>query len=69
MSAALRARLARLEQARADAVPLLPALVLFVHDDATAARRAFIEKHGCPPQDVVVIERRCARIRTQVACE
>jgi hypothetical protein len=69
MSAALRLRVARLEQAHADAVPLLPALVLFAHDDATAARRAFIEKQGRPPEDVVVIETRCARVRTEAAGE
>ena len=63
MSAALRARLARLEQARSDAVHPLPALVLFARDDASAARKLFIEKHGRPPLDEVVIEVRCARVR------
>ena len=69
MSAALRLRVACLEQARADAVPLLPALVLFAHDDAGAARKLFIERHGRPPEDEIVIERRCARVRREAAAE
>ena len=69
MSAALRARLARLEQARSDAVHPLPALVLFARDDASAARKLFIERHGRPPEDEIVIERRCARVRREAAAE